>query len=93
MAGKKQFFKVSCEAVVNGYFYGWTKAEVLVWLVLKKHENMDGECYPGLHLIRAYTGLSSQGARDGIEGLKARGIITVEKAHRKVNRYRFSANE
>jgi hypothetical protein len=89
LAGKKQFFKVDCADVVGGYFRNWTKAELLVWLVLRKHEDKNGECYPGLRTIMEQTGLSSQAARDGIKGLQNRMVITVAKAHRKVNRYRF----
>ena len=91
MTGKKRFFKVFKDDVVNGYFRGWNKCELHVWLVLKKHENLSGEAYPGIELMMELTGLSSQGVRDGIEGLEKRGIIEVERAHRKTNRYRFSA--
>lgn len=87
MAGKKRFFRVFTDDVDSGAFAGWTKGELLVWLVLKRHEDKDGRCYPGFSRIQQLTGLQPRHIDTAIRRLEQRGVLVVSRSGRTVNQY------
>jgi CTP-dependent riboflavin kinase len=78
----RQYFKVYYDEVDCLQFRSWSKAELLVWIALKRHENKDHKCWPGYRKIQSYTGLSSRSIAKAIEKLEWRGAITKTKLGR-----------
>jgi DNA-binding MarR family transcriptional regulator len=92
MSGKRRFFRIWHEDVDAGYFAGWSKGELLVWLVLRRRADANGNCYPGYSDIVEKTGLSRDCIQRAIKQLEARGLVGVHRARKsdkqkEVNRY------
>lgn len=87
MAGKKTFFKVDHDDVDTGYFAGWTKGELQVWLVLKRHEGKDHKAFPGFKRIQELTGLQPRHIDSAIRRLEDRGVLHASRWKRAVNHY------
>lgn len=76
MPTENQFFKVNVKKVKEGHFYGWSKAELLVWMVLKAHEDYySHDAFPGYKTIRKLTGLSPNQISTALNKLEENNII------------------
>jgi predicted transcriptional regulator len=79
----RQFIRVYHDQVDDGFFQGWSKAELLVWLSLSRHNNRKtGDCFPGYRKIAQEMGISISRVHEGIAKLLARDVIEVKPAVR-----------
>ncbi len=82
------FFKVDYELVDSGVLATLTKAEVKVLLVLGRHVNDAGECWPSQEKIAEEAGLSVRAVKSAIRGLRQKGSLDVERRGKMLtNRY------
>ena len=98
MAGKRRFFRIWHDDLDAGMFRDWTRGELLVWMVLQRRANKNGEAYPGYSDIVSLTGLSRGCIQQAIKSLEARGVISVLRGwqsdkQKTVNRYTLLDNK
>jgi hypothetical protein len=83
----KGYIKINRADIDNGAFHDWSKAELLVYLTLKRYENKDHVSFPGYRLITKSTGLSSRSIAQAILLLVKRKVITRYRTEGRLNYY------
>ena len=73
------FFKVDYELIDSGVLTALTGAELRVLLVLGRHVNRAGECWPGEEKIAQEAGLHVQTVKSAIRGLRQKGFLDVKR--------------
>ncbi len=90
MADRKGFLKLERSPIIQGAYKQWTRADLLVFLVLKAHADSEGYCFPGFRRIMDATGLTRNAISTAIKRLEeTHEAIAVTRTLRQVNKYRL----
>ncbi len=73
------FFKVDYEFIDRGILPTLTKAELRVLLVLGRHVNDEGKCWPSQEKIAQEAGLHVRAVKSAIKSLHEKGLLDVER--------------
>lgn len=85
------WFRISNDFVDSGALALLTPTAALVYLILLRHANQSGECWPAYSTIRKETGIRSDDTVDrALKKLKENGLISIKGRKGDVNHYKVS---
>ncbi len=73
--------------VTHGMWANLSNAEARVYVALLAHRNAKGEAWPGLELLAQESGRHWTAVSKAIQGLAARGLLTIHRTPGRGNRY------